>query len=239
MVQSYKRPPIVEAVLEVRFETPIDSGVLDRVKDELLKEYPAPPLRTMAVNVELSDAPKVLQQAQGYRLSSGDGAAVVTVGPNLVSTSRLAPYEGWEGFIATARRNFSTWRKLTGSRKIARLGVRYVNRIDVPGENVQIGDYLTVGLIMPPLGVPPLSSFAINAAMPLGKDNCTLILNSGSTPSPLVNVNSLILDLDVSREVDLPQKEDNLWELADRIREYKNAVFEGCITDRARELFDK
>jgi uncharacterized protein (TIGR04255 family) len=239
MVQSYKRPPIVEAVIEVRLQTPIDSDLLERIKDELLKEYPVPPLRTMAVNVELSEAPKVLQQAQGYRLSSGDGAALVNIGPNSLSTSRLAPYEGWEAFVACARLNFSTWRKLTGWRKISRLGVRYVNRIDVPGQSVQIGDYLTFGMVLPPLGPPSLSSFAINAAMPLGKDNCNLILNSGSAPSPLVNVTSFILDLDVSREVDLPQNEEGLWELANRMRVHKNSIFEACITERARELFNK
>lgn len=239
MVQPYKRAPITEAVIEIRLEAPIEPDLLERIKDRLLDEYPAPPLKTMAVDVELSDEPKLSQQAQGYRLGSGDGASLVTIGRNLLTTSRLAPYEGWEPFIASARRNWLTWRKLTGWRKIARLGVRYVNRIDVPGDHVLISDYMTFGLVLPPLGLPPLASFAINAAMPLGKDDCRLILNGGSTASPLVNVTSFILDLDVSRESDLPQNEDGLWELADRIRGHKNTVFEACITDRARELFNK
>ena len=48
-----------------------------------------------------------------------------------------------------------------------------------------------------------------------------------------------ILDIDVSREANLPQNEDGLWELADRMRVHKNTAFEACITDRARELFNK
>jgi hypothetical protein len=65
MVQSYKRPPITEAVIEIRLGAPIDSGLLDRIKDELLKEYPVPPLRTMAVGLQISESPKIMEQSQG------------------------------------------------------------------------------------------------------------------------------------------------------------------------------
>ena len=240
MVQPYKRPPIFEAIIEIKIEAPIESDLLERVKDQLLEEYPAPPLKTVAVNLEIADEPKLLRHAQGYRLSSGDGATLVTIGPNAISTSRLAPYEGWEPFIASARLNWSIWRKLTGWRKITRLGVRYVNRIDVPGDHIQVGDYISFGMVLPPTLAPtPVTSFALNAAMPLGKDDCRLILNSGSAASPLVHVSSFILDLDVSRETDLPQNEDGMWELANRIRAHKNIVFEACITDRARDLFNR
>jgi uncharacterized protein (TIGR04255 family) len=240
MVQTYKRPPIVEAVIEIKIEGGIESDVLERVKNQLLEDYPAPPLRTMAVNLELADEPKVRQQAQGYRLSSGDGASLVTIGPGVIATSRLAPYEGWESFNASARRNWSIWGKLTGRRNVTRLGVRYINRIDVPGQHIQVGDYVGFGMVLPEALAPtPLASFALNAAMPLGEDGCKLILNSGSAVSPLVNVTSFILDVDVSCEIGLPQNDDGLWELANRIRRHKNTVFEACVTDRARELFNR
>ena len=50
---------------------------------------------------------------------------------------------------------------------------------------------------------------------------------------------SLLLDIDVSRMDELPQNDEGLWAFVDRIREYKNMIFEACITDRARELFDR
>jgi uncharacterized protein (TIGR04255 family) len=243
MAQPYKRPPVTEALIEIRLESPIEGDLLDGIKTELVKEYPLAS-RTVAVNLEVNlqlmeTAPKVLQQAQGYRLTALDGASLVTIAPNSLATSRLAPYEGWEPFNASARRNWAIWRKVAGWRKVARLGVRYVNRIDVPGDNVQISDYSCFSLTVPSLGLPAMASFAINASMPLGKDDCGLILNSGSTASPLVKTTSFILDIDISRETGLPQNEDDLWQLADRIRVHKNAVFEACVTDRARELFNK
>ena len=35
-----------------------------------------------------------------------------------------------------------------------------------------------------------------------------------------------------------PQNDDAVYELINRIRVAKNRVFEACITDRARELFE-
>jgi uncharacterized protein (TIGR04255 family) len=47
-----------------------------------------------------------------------------------------------------------------------------------------------------------------------------------------------LLDVDVSRETDLPQNDDGLWDFVNKVRAHKNFVFEACITNRARELFD-
>jgi len=48
---------------------------------------------------------------------------------------------------------------------------------------------------------------------------------------------SFLLDIDLSRDSNLPQIDTDIWSLVDRMRPYKNSVFEGCITDEARGLF--
>jgi uncharacterized protein (TIGR04255 family) len=57
-------------------------------------------------------------------------------------------------------------------------------------------------------------------------------------PPPLVDHASVILDIDVSRAGDPPQKDDEIWALIDRIRVHNNQVFEESVTDKARELFN-
>jgi len=90
---------------------------------------------------------------------------------------------------------------------------------------------------VPSIGAPPITNFALNAVGPLGQDDFTLILNASNAPSPLLDTMSFIIDLDISREKDLPQNEDALWSLIDGVRAHKNRVFEACITDKTRELF--
>jgi uncharacterized protein (TIGR04255 family) len=51
------------------------------------------------------------------------------------------------------------------------------------------------------------------------------------------NVVSIVLDIDIFRTDDLPSEEAALWAVVEQLRNAKNKVFEGCITDKARELF--
>lgn len=238
---QYKRPPIVEAIVEVRIGNPIAMATVERLRDKLIGSYPLPPQSIITANFELGEvSSRVIQhELQGYKLTAADGAGLVTIGPHIIGTSRLAPYEGWKSFIETARENWGIWKRHVGWQKIVRIGVRYINRIDIPAEAINIDDYLTFSIKGPALALPPMSSFTINEARPLGKDDCHLILNAGLVPSPLVKTTSLLLDVDISRGTDLPQNDEDLWAFVDRIREHKNFVFEGCITDRARELFSK
>jgi uncharacterized protein (TIGR04255 family) len=241
MTQKYKRPPITEAVVEVRMSSAVSQEVLEKVQKRLLVEYPAPPQRTFNMQVEVGeDTSKVIQEPLGYKLTSRDASDVVSISTQAIASSRLPPYEGWEPFIAQARRNWDIWTGIVGRREISRLGVRYINRLDIPVREVpelRIEDYLNFGLRLPKTGIPPMTHLSINSVAPLGKDECTLILNAGTGPSPLVQTFSLYLDLDISREVALPQRDDKLWEFVDRMREHKNFIFEACITDRARALF--
>lgn len=48
---------------------------------------------------------------------------------------------------------------------------------------------------------------------------------------------AIILDLDLFRAVEVPQDEDSIWTYFERLHVRKNDIFEACITDKARELF--
>lgn len=243
MAQRYKRPPITEAVIEVRIGRPIDAGLLEKLQKRLSRDYPLPPQRTVHINVHLGDeSATVKREFEGYKLTATDGASVVSVTPRLISTSRLAPYEGWDQFVKQAVRNWRVWRRIVGWRDIARIGVRFINRVDVSNpkdEPVELERYLNISPRLPEIGQKALNDFSINIKMPLGQGDLNLILNASSAPSPLVKTTSFIIDLDVSRDTDLPTDDEGLWDCIAGVREQKNAVFEACITDRARDLFGR
>lgn len=237
---SYRRAPITEAVIEIRIRGAADAEMLEKLTKRLQEHYPSPPQKTVQIAVELSANSAILQQSpQGYRLTASDGAGLVILLPSGIATSRLPPYQGWESFIDQARGNWNIWKRAVGWREIIRIGVRYVNRIDVPNPTelpVRVTDYLNFGPNIPNLGAP-MSGFATNAVAPIEDTGLKLILNAGSADSPLVKTTSFILDIDVSRESGLPQSDEDLWLGIDQIRAHKNRIFEACITDRARELF--
>jgi len=150
----YKKPPITEAVIEFRFEPPIKRDLLDEGRDHFLQRYPLGPQETFSVNVELGlEQPKVSQHVQGYKLIATDGSGILTMAPGTLGTSKLAPYGGWEAFVATARDNFETWKRLTGRQKVSRIGIRYINRIDIPesrkfaGHDIRLPERIRQGAI--------------------------------------------------------------------------------------------
>jgi uncharacterized protein (TIGR04255 family) len=243
MVKTYKRPPITEAVIELRLGQPISRDTIETMGRRLKEEYFYSDPET-AVKVHFDAAPATSIRAEsdwlGLKLSSLDRADILILRTNTFICSRLAPYPGWEALRDRARRNWDALRKAAGTLQLSRIGVRYINRIDVPipADNVvQEADYLNVHPTFP--DDRPFLGYAMQIVQPLGADDCKLTVNSAALPSPLVGHASLGLDIDIGRENYLPRREDELWALIDRIRDHKNTVFERCITDKARQVFDQ
>lgn len=65
-----------------------------------------------------------------------------------------------------------------------------------------------------------------------------LLLNQAIIDPAGPDVASVVLDLDLFRVDDLPTTEVDIWSFFEELHERKNNVFEACITDKARELFE-
>jgi uncharacterized protein (TIGR04255 family) len=63
------------------------------------------------------------------------------------------------------------------------------------------------------------------------------IINQALVPPEMPETVGVILDVDLYRTSDLPQDEDGIWSMFDLLRDRKDDVFEGCITEKTRELF--
>lgn len=240
MNTPYRRPPITEAVVELRFAAPIEQDQVDKVKQRMEDRYPL--LAGFVQHISVAGpgtAPKM--EIAGYRLTSADAAEVVIVARHNVTTSRLAPYNGWEKFVASARQNWDVWRKVVGWREVNRLGVRYINRIDVPNPEqipLPIDNYLIFRPVFPQFeGGEGVDAFGISGQMPIANTSFQLVLNAGTTVSPMVLTTSFLLDIDISQEGNLPRNDEGLWALVEQVRVHKNRIFEASLTDLSRKLF--
>ena len=173
-------------------------------------------------------------------MNSPDLADAVVVRTNSLAVARLAPYQGWDKFKDAAFSCWTIWRSVIGNRKLARLGVRYVNRLDIPTDVTGItheDEFLQFSPRVPLELIPTMNTYAMQITASLGADNCSLSLNSGTAISPLINHFGLLLDIDISCENNLPPREEELWNLVEKMRGHKNRIFEGVITEKSRELF--
>jgi uncharacterized protein (TIGR04255 family) len=242
--QPYKEPPITEAVIEIRFATPIEAAHLTEISTDFRSLYPYEQQVTdVRVHLFLPSPQQGATTAgtverPGHRLTSLDQTEILLLWPDMLVFSQLAPYPGWDTFFERFRRDWTLSKKLTGYRKISRIGVRYINRIDIPapGPVVQHEQYLNIYPHMPDV-FPSLQGYAVQSQVPLPDIGSMLTVNSASVPSPILGHAAFLVDLDIAKENDPPQNDEAIYEFLHRVRIKKNEIFEACITPHARELF--
>jgi uncharacterized protein (TIGR04255 family) len=175
-------------------------------------------------------------QHLGFVFASADSKQVFQVRIDGFAMSRLAPYDCWQSFRDEARRLWNTYRQVAKPSTIQRLGVRYVNRLDLPLPVLEMKDYLrTVPEVSPELP-RGLAGYFMQLNIPQDDIRSTLLLNETIIEPPDPSVVSIVLDIDIFRTADLPPDDDALWSFFETLHLRKNQVFEACITDRTREL---
>jgi uncharacterized protein (TIGR04255 family) len=119
--------PIVEAIVEIRFETSFPSdaifGILYTKLSEKYKNYEKLPILQMPEFIRLQD-PELKYQPY-YKLL--DDNFWVQIGSNVISISNVETYAGWDTF---SQRVKEVIRYLSDSKivtKITRFGIRYID----------------------------------------------------------------------------------------------------------------
>lgn len=244
---NYSRPPITEAVIGIEFTAPVELDQLLTLRTKFKKEYPNfENIQTYEVDINLPnnrtnlvDNNQVKINANnGFRLSSPDVNKLLLFWPKTFTISQLAPYQGWDDFFNRFEDNWKTWKRALGFREISRIGLRFINRIDIPIENgiAAHEEYINIYPKVP-VGDWPLHNFALQMTLPI-KDTAILCqINSAIVESPLLNHLSIIFDLDLSLSDKTAQSDEDLLKVLINLRSHKNKIFESFITDKTRELF--
>lgn len=234
---NYLHPPITEAMIEVMVSNEIAIEDVEKIATKLPKTYSnKEPLTNFEINFENV---AVNSKAIGCRIKSEDQTDIVAISQNTLTVARLAPYQGWDALHKQFVTAWKTWKKIAKTKPISRIGVRYVNRIDIPfkGEDkIDLEDYLTFCPKVPELGDFPMTEYLIQVTQPITKQWSATVTSRG-LPSPLVNHVSLLLDIDVFRTENIPLNDEDLWGVIAEAHNIKNTVFQSCITEKTQELF--
>ena len=175
-------------------------------------------------------------------MDNSDSTDIISITNAVIAYSRLAPYNGWNLFSAAALKVFDDFRKEIGLVQLKRIGLRYINRIDIPllglGEIVRLENYLTIQPQYPEDSFPPLQGFTMQNVFGLANNEGSATITLASVPSPLPMHMGIILDIDVARSQNLPKSQSDIRDLLNIMRHEKNSVFDSCITKATKELFD-
>ncbi len=241
---QYIRPPIVEAVIELKFESGVDDVELGKLSKKYGQHYTHVEQRdnySFDVHVGNENPRTDTMVERDYRLTSQDMSQILILGQSVFTLSQLPPYTNWNNFITRFERDWKIRLRHVGFKPMSRIGVRYINRIDIPrpkDEIINENEYLNI-YPKHPEQLNPLLSYSINSRSELTSIGSLLTINSAVVQSPIPEHISIVVDTDIARSNSLPQNTDDILEYLHSVRHEKNKIFESCITDKTRELFNK
>jgi uncharacterized protein (TIGR04255 family) len=243
MTETYRAPPIIEAIVELRFKTkfrPQDKGWIVKKMSALYDQR----RETSDVDVEVTllnatPSAKLGEVRTTHFFSSDQQTDVLRVEDAKISWSRLAPYESWTNFVARIKRDFSKLEKKVSLNTLDRIGVRYRNRLDIPESSDGLfyyEQYSAVNIGLPNL-LDPHDFYRWTVVKNFPNKKQAAIINSEMAPAEIPRTMALFLDIDTFVTEELPVTVPQLHGTLEELRLLKNEIFEACITNKARESF--
>jgi uncharacterized protein (TIGR04255 family) len=218
MNRHYQNPPVLEALCQFKFE-PIetwDGTIAERFYERVRPRFPQRRCD------ELS--------GRHWQFRRSEGSALLQVAPHRLIVNQLAPYPSWpklEQMILSAYQDFL---EVAPSQKLASVGLRYINQIDIPGKSIDVARYFR--------NCPASQSkLFVSAEFPFAEAGEQLFFLLAEHPRAAENSSRFILDLDYRLPVAAPLAADEVETALQRAHGRIAELFESSITDEARRLF--
>ncbi len=224
----------MDAVIERQYPDPIGPTTIESLRKRFEREYPAVgQLNEMSFAINpVGATPQFSQNTIGYRLINLAGNTILVFTTHTIAFSRVAPYPGWHEFSTGAADVFGIARNLMNYSKIGRIGVRYINRLDIPVTHVsgqplpvRIEDYLLIYPEYPTSVFGSVQGYTMQCVTALPGVASRATINVATTQSPAPRFGSIIFDIDIGRESDVPHREEQISSLLNSIRVEKNRIF--------------
>lgn len=240
MARQYQNPPVVEAVCEFRLkqDTPWDLTVPGIFYEKVKHSFPEKEQRLFQ-DIDFLQEPQGLRQqirtSERVILYTQDRRMLIQLGPRLLVVNALKPYPSWEGFKSKIQMAWDNLLQTVSVTGLEHVGVRYINLINIPNaEKQSLGEYFAfypyIGDALP----RSLQSFIAGAEFSYeqSRDHCRVQLATAQGGGILLDIEYFLKQPDavtVSKVMD--------W--VDLAHSQVEEVFEGCITDKLRRLFEE
>jgi uncharacterized protein (TIGR04255 family) len=245
MSKKYKNPPIIEALCEFQFipgqpwDLTIPGLIYEKVRDEF-------PDRQQQIGIGVQFRPtekgvehKVEPAPPRIQFYKEDKTALIQVAPDLLAVNQLKPYPTWSKFKPMILKILQTYREVTNPKGFKRVELRYINKINIKAESVELSEYVDfypyISRELPQLH----TSFISRVEIPYLNNRDRMFITIGSALPESPDTLSIILDIDyiMAKPEAIPMEAIEEW-----IEQAHSAIekaFECCIKDKSRILFEE
>lgn len=242
-IRYLKNAPIKEALIDIRVKLPpnIKLQELDSLHSLITKDYPKRDERRRIeakFDVETGIVTKTVFSRDGFLHRSSDGINVVQFRLDGFTFSRLQPYQRWENLNEEARRLWGLYQEHIKPEAITRVALRYINHITIPLQIRDLIDYFTTPPTVPEKLPQKLASFLTRIVLPEPSIGATAIITQSYEFQGNTQVATIILDIDVFKDVTITVDNQKIWEIIASLREFKNKIFFESVTEKTLGLFE-
>ncbi len=243
----FANAPIVEALIDIQVDLPPEVTLSDLAKfqDSVKDRFPIRREQSMMqfqFAAQVGIEPQISQSSgvTGYLFLSSERepSKAVQARLNGYTFSKFKPYNSWAEFRNEALELWSLYRSITNPVRIRRLGLRTINRIEIPIPFERFEQYLlTLPKIAPGID-GGISEFLVRFVMPQTESDEVAIVTIGTDATQTANQKLPVLfDIDVYNEAVFDPSSSDPWDRLERLRGIKNTIFFKSITPDTMELF--
>ena len=250
MAKTYKNPPLLEAVCEFRFVTDGNYSA-EQVTSfyEMIKgNFPIQKkgkVNKLEFRIDTEKTPDENKDSvsQGFyefeHYFSEDEKYSTQLDGGRVSIHRIKPYQDWSQFFPLIQSVYAAYVEAFRPKEIARIGVRYINEIVLPADGFIFSDYFTLSASLPSLEESSPQSIFLGSsfAQEGGRDAIKVQFGDKQLPEETTS-KAFVLDLDYSLVTPTVALEAVDEWLTTAHTNLEN-VFEGIVTEKAEQFFDK
>jgi uncharacterized protein (TIGR04255 family) len=239
--RHYDKAPIKEAIIDIQIESAsLTLANFDKVDVSPPRGYAERQKVTIGhIRGRLEGGiltATAKQDELGYAFVGGEGKHHVQFRLNGFTFSRLAPYQTWEQLRSETKTLWESYRQIVGALPVVRVGLRYVNQLDLPLPMRDFRDFIRLYPEVSADLSQQLAGFFLQVQIPQEDLGAMLVLNEAMVPPSGPGVVSVVLDIDVFKQGLKIESDDEIWSVLEALRLRKNLIFEGCITNNTREL---
>jgi uncharacterized protein (TIGR04255 family) len=238
---TYPNAPIVEAIFDVKVSNTIivNPSTFEQFAKLELKEFPISNKRqNVNVRIDNTQGPGQIGKTTnllGYIFSNIQGNRKVQFRLDGYSFNMLRPYSNWEDFSKSAFNHLQKYISVAKPLAITRIGLRYINRIDLPSENQAFKNYIKYLPTVPAELPNKFEKYFLQMQIPSDDGLSKAVISQTFQPDQNGRI-PFIIDIDVFQE-DRIKASDSLIERFNNLRNLKNKIFEDLVTDDCKQLF--
>lgn len=242
--QILPKAPITEALIDIRIKVRDDLKVeqLESIYNLISGQYPDKKARhkwESKFEFKKGEPPvsSGSETIDGYVFTSTDQKQIFQARLDGFTFSRLKPYETWDHLRSEAHKLWLKYKEIT-SPEITRVALRFINKIEIPVQDVkEFNEYLIAAPIVP-TGLPQgVSSFLTRVVIHESEIDAVAIITQALEKIVNPNFIPIILDIDVFKQKSEGINEEDAWDTLEKLRHFKNKIFFESITEKAKEIF--